>query len=372
MLTPSAISSPSSRSAQFAPALIAWQRVHGRRDLPWQNTQDPYRVWLSEIMLQQTQVATVLRYYDRFLERFPNVLALAQAPLDEVLAAWSGLGYYRRARLAHACAQRVARDHGGEFPRTAAVLATLPGIGRSTAAAIAAFCFAEKAAILDGNVKRVLTRWLGFDGDVTRAAELKQLWDAAESLLPDTDIAPYTQGLMDLGASLCAARQPACARCPVASSCVARADGNPERYPVAERTVKRHRRASVCLWLEHRGRVWLTQRPPQGIWAGLWSLPMWDDFEALRAASLNWPGEGEAWPTIEHVLTHVDWTLWPRRWQLPADFDADAFVHEQASRGDVATAPSWTEGRWVSRDEALSLALPTPWRRLISERLPAD
>src|SRR5690349_16259112 len=180
----------------LAERVIAWQRTHGRHDLPWQRTRDPYRVWLSEIMLQQTQVSTVLAYYERFLARFPDVAALAAAPLDEVLALWSGLGYYSRARNLHRCAQAVMAQHGGRFPASSEVLATLPGIGRSTAAAIAAFCFGERAAILDGNVKRVLTRALGFAGDLSQSGAERELWAKAESLLPATGMEAYTQGLM--------------------------------------------------------------------------------------------------------------------------------------------------------------------------------
>src|SRR5436190_18768646 len=198
----------SPRLSSFADRVIAWQRTHGRHTLPWQNTRDPYRVWLSEIMLQQTQVATVLGYYERFLQRFPDVHALAAASIDDVFALWSGLGYYSRARNLHRCAQKVVAEHGGRFPPTSAALAELPGIGRSTAAAIAAFCFGERVAILDGNVKRVLTRVLAFDGDLAEARAERELWTEATALLPLHDIAAYTQGLMDLGATVCAARAP--------------------------------------------------------------------------------------------------------------------------------------------------------------------
>ena len=203
--------------------MIGWQGRHGRHGLPWQGNPDPYRVWLSEVMLQQTQVATVLAYYPRFLARFPDVRALAAAPLDAVLAAWSGLGYYRRARLLHRCAQVVVAEHGGAFPRHAVQLAALPGIGRSTAAAIAAFCFGERAAILDGNVKRVLARAFGIGDDLGTAAGQRALWARAEALLPARGIGAYTQGLMDLGATVCLARRPRCDACPLAATCAAAA-----------------------------------------------------------------------------------------------------------------------------------------------------
>ncbi|HJW12312.1 MAG TPA: A/G-specific adenine glycosylase, partial [Albitalea sp.] len=250
--------------------MIEWQRTHGRHALPWQNTRDPYRVWLSEIMLQQTQVATVLAYYERFLQRFPDVATLAAAPLDEVFALWSGLGYYSRARNLHRCAQAVVAEHGGRFPPSSAQLANLPGIGRSTAAAIAAFCFGERVAILDGNVKRVLTRVLGFDGDLAVAAQERALWELATGLLPQRGIEAYTQGLMDLGATLCVARAPQCDACPLRADCIAARDGTQQNYPVKSRKLKRGRREHLWLWLRWRDELWLTQRPDTGVWAGLW------------------------------------------------------------------------------------------------------
>ena len=337
------------RAATLAERVVRWQRTHGRHHLPWQGTRDPYRVWLSEVMLQQTQVATVLTYYPRFIDRFPNVQALAAASLDDVLALWSGLGYYSRARNLHRCAQVVVDEHGGSFPSTSAALAQLPGIGRSTAAAIAAFCFGERAAILDGNVKRLLTRALGFGEDLAQAAAQKALWSQAEALLPAVGIESYTQGLMDLGAQVCLPRKPLCESCPLAADCVARAEGAPERYPVKTRTLRRGRRRHALLWLMQGDRVWLVQRPDTGVWAGLWSLPEYDDADALAALTAGWPGEGEWLPPFEHVLTHFDWTLQPLRWQLPP----------------IASEPS-PEGQWFTTREALALGLPAPIRRLLA------
>ena len=274
--------------AGFAGRVVRWQRTHGRNSLPWQNTRDPYRVWLSEIMLQQTQVAAVLGYYDRFLARFPDVQALAAAPLDDVLALWSGLGYYSRARNLHRCAQEVVGKHGGAFPRTAEVLATLPGIGPSTAAAISSFCFGERAAILDGNVKRVLTRVLAFEDDLSLGANERRLWDHARELLPTRELQEnmprYTQGLMDLGATLCLPRNPSCLLCPVQDACGAAKEGWPEIYPVKTRKLKR---SAESLWLLHAqgpdGSVWLQKRPTPGVWAGLYCLPVFPSREALAA-----------------------------------------------------------------------------------------
>jgi A/G-specific adenine glycosylase len=336
-------------ASAFAEQVIAWQRGHGRAGLPWQDTRDPYRVWLAEIMLQQTQVATVVAYYQRFLGRFGDVSALAAAPLDEVLAAWSGLGYYSRARNLHHCAKLVVAEHGGRFPRSSAQLMQLPGIGRSTAAAIAAFCFGERVAILDGNVKRVLTRVLGFDGDLSNAAAERALWTRATALLPERDIERYTQGVMDLGASLCSARAPACQPCPVAALCHARREGTPERYPLKTRRPARTRRENWWLWLEWRGRVWLQRRPDRGVWGGLWTLPLHDDEPALDAIALALGARLESLPAIEHALTHFDWVLHPRRAKL--------------SRKPAVTLLG--AGRWVARADLVAVALPAPLRRLL-------
>ncbi|MCV2366568.1 A/G-specific adenine glycosylase [Roseateles oligotrophus] len=333
---------------QFAPTLVAWQRRHGRHELPWQNTRDPYRVWLSEIMLQQTQVTTVLGYYQRFLERFPAVSDLAAASLDEVLALWAGLGYYSRARNLHACAQAVMTLHGGEFPRSAAGLQTLPGIGRSTAAAVAAFCFGERVAILDGNVKRVLGRLLAFDGDLASSAEEKRLWAFATELLPAEAIESYTQGLMDLGASICSSRSPQCLLCPVADLCAGRIEGEPTRYPVKTRKLKRGRRENWWLWLEREGQVLLQQRPATGVWAGLWSLPLYDDEAALQLDADKLGAKLEVMPRIAHALTHFDWILHTRR--------ADVLI------GSVESGPG---GVWVARERLADYALPAPLKKLI-------
>jgi len=340
----------------FAARLIAWQHTHGRHSLPWQNTRDPYRVWLSEIMLQQTQVATVLGYYERFLQRFPDVAALAAASLDEVFALWSGLGYYSRARNLHRCAQAVVAEHGGRFPTRSDELVTLPGIGRSTAAAIAAFCFGERVAILDGNVKRVLTRVLAFDGDLAETAHERALWHEATRLLPERDIERYTQGLMDLGATLCTQRAPSCLLCPVEPVCAAAKAGTQTRYPVKTRKLKRGTREHVWLWLESRARVWLVQRPATGVWAGLWSLPEYAGRAEFDAASAGWPGQAEELPSFTHVLTHLDWTLHPLRWRLPV----------RAAEARIATiVAAWPSGRWFTLEEALAAGLPAPLRKLL-------
>ena len=343
--------------SSFATRVIDWQRRFGRHGLPWQGTRDPYRVWLSEVMLQQTQVATVLRYYDRFLLRFESIEALAAASLDDVFAHWSGLGYYSRARHLHRCAQVVMAEHGGRFPESAAQLMQLPGIGRSTAAAIAAFCFGERAAILDGNVKRVLARVLAFDGNLAEPAPLRSLWAHAEALLPEDTIDVYTQGLMDLGADVCLARAPRCVACPVSDLCAARARGTPTRFPAKRPALRRGRREHVWLWLAWREHLWLLPRPSRGIWAGLWSLPEFEAVDDFVRVTADWPGAFESLPSFTHALTHLDWTLHPRRWHVPPTLPA--------ARLGKLTA-NWPEGRWFDRDAALALGLPAPLRRLLS------
>jgi A/G-specific adenine glycosylase len=342
--------------ATFSQRVIAWQRREGRNDLPWQLDRNPYRVWLSEVMLQQTQVATVLAYFDRFVSRFPDLASLAAAHVDDVFAVWSGLGYYSRARNLHRCAQQVVSQHGGEFPRSAAQLETLPGIGRSTAAAIAVFCFGERVAILDGNVKRVLSRVEGFDGDLSQAAALRELWRLAEGRLPERDVDGYTQGLMDLGATVCSQRAPRCVVCPVATVCIAKAQGDVQRYPVRGRRIQRSQRANTLLWLQRGESSWLVQRPDTGVWSGLWSLPEFSNPAQAQETADSWPATLEWLPTIRHTLTHFDWELTPLRCVLSADLGAAPLQAIEAA------LPA---GRWWPREQALALGLPTPIRRLL-------
>ncbi len=344
----------------FARRVVAWQATHGRNDLPWQNTQDPYRVWLSEIMLQQTQVVTVRDYFARFLARFPNVAALAHASMDDVLALWSGLGYYSRARNLHRCAQQVMDLHGGAFPDTAEVLETLPGIGRSTAAAVASLCFGERVAILDANVKRVVTRVLGFDADLAQGASVRALWDAAAQLLPvGKDVASamprYTQGMMDLGATVCLPKKPACQVCPVRQDCLAAAAGDPQRYPVRTRTLKRSTQAIWLLWVQCAdGAVWLDKRPTPGVWAGLHCLPLFDSEDALvNQVPAAFKGALHALPVLTHVLTHKD--LYLHTWHLS--------VPDQAI--------AWGAGKWISADAWPEVGLPAPIRKLLLQGVAA-
>jgi A/G-specific adenine glycosylase len=350
-------SEPTASAAQrlaptFAARIAGWQATHGRSHLPWQNTRDPYRVWLSEVMLQQTQVVKVLGYFTRFLEKFPTVLTLAAATEDEVFGLWSGLGYYSRARNMHRCAQEVVERFSGAFPHTAAQLQTLPGIGRSTAAAIAAFCFGERVAILDGNVKRVLTRMLAFGDDLSVAANERALWNDATTLLPPADepaeITRYTQGLMDLGATICLPRKPTCLLCPVSDACAALREGAPERYPVKLRKL---RRSSESLWMlrarDSKGRAWLEKRPARGIWAGLYSLPVFESRAALLEALPSSCNTVQDEVPFVHALTHKDLHLHPVKVEW---------------MGALALSD---HGRWFDAHEWTELGLPAPVRKLL-------
>jgi A/G-specific adenine glycosylase len=342
----------------FASAVVHWQASHGRNDLPWQNTQDPYRVWLSEIMLQQTQVVTVREYFARFLKRCPDVQALAAASLDDVLGLWSGLGYYTRARNLHRCAQQVVDEYSGQFPRSAELLQTLPGIGRSTAAAISSLCFGERVAILDANVKRVVTRVQGFDADLAKAANERTLWEVATSLLPTAAEAKdvramqrYTQGMMDLGATVCLPKKPLCLVCPVQPYCTAAAQGQPEKYPVRTRSLKRSSQSIWLLWARRKdGAVWLSKRPTPGVWAGLYCLPLMDSEDALQAA-LPTPMQATvaALPMVLHVLTHKDLYLHPR----VVDFSASVSVDDS--------------GQWFLPGQWQLAGLPAPIRKLLEQ-----
>ncbi|MFM7570128.1 MAG: A/G-specific adenine glycosylase [Betaproteobacteria bacterium] len=271
--------------AGFAARIVSWQQRHGRHDLPWQTNRDPYRIWLSEVMLQQTQVRTVIPYYLRFLEQFPDVAALAAAPLERVMELWSGLGYYSRARNLHRCAQTIVTTHGGRFPASSSALAELPGVGRSTAAAIAAFAFGERAAILDGNVKRVLCRHFGVEGWPGERQVEQRLWDIAQRELPQTGIGPYTQGLMDLGAQTCTRTRPQCDPCPVAASCMARAQGRQASLPASRPARATPVRETCWAVVIQNQRVLLERRPPAGIWGGLLSLPEISVTEIEHAAA---------------------------------------------------------------------------------------
>lgn len=310
----------------FSRDVIDWQKQHGRHALPWQNTRDAYRVWLSEIMLQQTQVAAVIPYYARFLETFPTVQSLAAAPSELVMAHWSGLGYYSRARNLHKCAQAVVAQYDGVFPSDPALLEQLPGIGRSTAAAISAFSYGTRAAILDGNVKRVFARVFGIDRFPGEKPVENDMWLRAVSLLPETGVESYTQGLMDLGATLCTRNRPACNRCPLAHRCTAFATGRTAELPVRKPKKKVPEKHATMLVIVDGDQVLLEQRPDSGIWGGLLSLPEVSvvedgeiDFDrAIEPviASFGTMKSTEKLPTFSHVFTHFKLHVTPYRIDL--------------------------------------------------------
>ena len=344
----------------FAARIVAWQRAHGRRDLPWQG-RDAYRIWLSEVMLQQTQVATVLPYYARFVEAFPTVDALAAAPLARVLACWSGLGYYRRAHHLHAAARRVVERHQGRFPTDAATLATFPGVGRSTAAAIAAFAGGERGAILDGNVKRVLARHRGVEGWPGAPQVAAALWRSAEALLPAAAdcardaaaIGDYTQGMMDLGATICTRAAPRCGACPVGDDCIARREERVAALPSPRPRKVLPRREVTMLMLERDGALLLEQRPPVGIWSGLWSFPeapLGVDIDAhVRTRFGASVAAHDRMPALTHVFTHFALTMHPVRIRI----------------GRPPPAAAMPGLAWFDVDAALDAAVPAPVRRLL-------
>ena len=339
----------------FSSRIIAWQKTSGRHGLPWQ-VQDPYAIWLSEIMLQQTQVDTVLPYYRRFLARFPDVASLAAAAEDEVLALWSGLGYYARARNLHKAAQKIVNEHGAVFPRQFELILALPGVGRSTAAAISAFAFAERRAILDGNVKRVLCRMFGVEGWPGDKTVENRLWDLAEVLLPEAELATYSQGLMDLGATLCRRSRPECACCPCMDSCVANREGRQASLPVARPRKALPEKSVRMLILLHGGSVLLQKRPVPGIWGGLWSLPEAPVYMEVDSAvrQLGYvPQEVATLEVLMHSFSHFRLRIQPSVMHIPK------LPIMAETPGNV----------WLPLVDILDAALPTPVRFLLRQVL---
>jgi len=339
----------------FAARLVAWHAAHGRHDLPWQRRRDPYAIWVSEIMLQQTQVATVVPYYQRFLGRFPDIATLAAAPLDEVLAQWSGLGYYSRARNLHRAAQIIVRDHAGRFPSDFDAVLDLPGIGRSTAAAICAFAYGARHAILDGNVKRVLARHFaipGYPGDKPVEAAL---WAHAEALLPRKDLAAYTQALMDLGANVCTRRRPRCASCPLVRACRAYREGRVDELPAPRPAQVLPHRTTVMPVLECAGKVLLERRPAAGVWGGLWCFPELAHEGDIVAQCAQRYGvrieRASRLAKVEHGFTHFRLTIEP--WRLRVET-----APSQATEPGIA---------WLARAEAMEAAVPAPVRRILRQ-----
>ena len=348
------------RSPSFAARVIAWQRQHGRHDLPWQNTRDPYRIWVSEIMLQQTQVAAVIGYYARFLGRFPDVGSLAQARQEEVMGYWAGLGYYSRARNLHQAARIVVDQWRGVMPASAEQLLTLPGIGRSTAAAIAVFAHGARAAILDGNVKRVMARHFGIEGYPGEKQVEEALWERVSTLLPKTGTEAYTQGLMDLGATLCTRARPACTACPLQTTCVAHRDDRTAELPVRKPKKAVPHKNCVMLVLMRGREVLLEKRPSPGIWGGLWCLPQF----ASEADARRWSGESDggwkrrqALEPIEHGFTHYKLTIHP--------IVLHAGTGSACRHATDKLAASAPVRLWLDPADAAGAALPAPVKKLI-------
>tara|TARA_R110002072_G_scaffold171701_2_gene325367 strand:+ start:406 stop:1470 length:1065 start_codon:yes stop_codon:yes gene_type:complete len=343
---------------RFAQKLLAWYDENGRHDLPWHHDRNPYRVWVSEIMLQQTQVTTVIPYFEAFMQRFPDVKALASAPVDDVLSHWSGLGYYARARNLQKAAQQVVDQHGGEFPGNLEQLQALPGIGRSTAAAILAQAFQQRAAILDGNVKRVLARYHAIPGWPGKTDVLNQLWERTEEHTPDARIRDYTQAIMDLGAMVCTRSRPACDSCPLKDGCDAYTSSETSLYPGSKpKKAKPEKTTWMVILEDHQGRILLERRPPSGIWGGLWSLPELDPAygpeelpDACEQAFGFHCGEPELTSGFRHTFSHYHLHIQPARLTV----QSPAHINDRDNH------------QWVHRDQALTLGLPAPIRTLLT------
>lgn len=343
--------------SDFAKRIIAWQKQHGRHDLPWQTkpnqAQNPYAIWVSEIMLQQTQVTAVIGYYQRFMARFPTIQSLAAAEQEEVLQYWSGLGYYSRARNLHHAAQTIMEDFAGEFPQDFTAMQSLSGIGRSTAAAIAAFAFHQVQTILDGNVKRVLARHFAIEGWPGTPSIEKSMWALAESLLPQHDMVAYTQGLMDLGATLCTRSKPACITCPLNTSCLAYAQQRVHQLPAPKPKKVSPQKYTTMLILRHGSDVLLEKRPSKGIWGGLWSLPEIDMQTIATEAALASFGlqveTQEPMPVLQHAFTHYKLDI------LPQPLDV-------LNKPTTAPAPNTI---WLPIEDAIGAAIPTPVRKIL-------
>ncbi len=345
----------------FSRALLRWFDQHGRKHLPWQQGITPYRVWLSEIMLQQTQVTTVIPYFERFVARFPDVASLAAAPVDDVLHLWTGLGYYARARNLHRCAQMVVSDHGGEFPADLDALAALPGIGRSTAGAILSIAFQKRAAILDGNVKRVLARYHAIPGWPGETDTLRQLWHYAEQYTPTRRVNHYTQAIMDLGATLCTRSKPVCGICPLVDGCLAHAQGRTRDFPGKKPKKTLPEKSVQMLMLRNpAGDLLLLQRPSHGIWGGLWSFPeLASDEDACHYVEDHYGRVAgvEVWDTWRHTFSHYHLDITPVLLQLRREPDR------------IAEGPAQV---WYNPLQPPALGLAAPVKQLLQKLADAD
>lgn len=341
-------------STDFAQQLLSWFDDHGRHNLPWQDNRNAYRVWVSEIMLQQTQVATVIPYFERFMARFPQLSDLAAAPVDDVLALWTGLGYYSRARNLHKCAQVVTEQYQGDFPLDTQTLAQLPGIGPSTAAAIVSQAYNKPAAILDGNVKRVLTRIYAIEGWPGQKVIEQQLWELAKQLTPQQRNADYTQAIMDLGATICRRNKPLCVACPMQNNCQALAQEKvsalPTRKPKKDLPEKQ---VWTLLLTDHQQNVQLYQRPHKGIWGGLWSLPEFASLEDMENhLALLGTTNSQPLPEVKHAFSHYKLTLHPYRVSLPANH---GYIQESTSL------------KWYASQQIDTIGLPSPIKQILQQ-----
>ena len=339
----------------FSISLLEWWDRYGRKDLPWQHPRSAYRVWVSEIMLQQTQVKTVIPYFNHFLERFPDIQSLANATTDEVLALWSGLGYYARARNLLKAAKTCMQDHGAELPPTPEALATLPGIGKSTANAIYSLAHNQPAVILDGNVKRVLSRYHAIEGWPGKSSIHKQLWKAADKLLPAKRGADYSQAIMDLGATLCTRLKPACKQCPVRITCKAFNTDTVQLYPAPRPRLKiTNKSFHMLILINSSGNVLLERRPPAGIWGGLWSLPADDDGQPVLQRLGVDSTKLHKLPVVHHQLTHMHMTIQP------------LIGHTEPTATGVEYK---LDQHWFGQQEWPTLGLPKPVRQLLEMHL---
>lgn len=344
---------------EFSQQVLSWYHQHGRKHLPWQQDITPYRVWVSEIMLQQTQVSTVIPYYQRFMQHFPDVASLAAADIDEVLHLWTGLGYYARGRNLHKCAQTIMAEYQGEFPQSVELLSQLPGIGRSTAAAIASISMGISAAILDGNVKRVLTRHFAIAGWPGTGAIEKQLWEIAEKLTPSTQTGEYTQAMMDLGATLCTRSKPQCLICPVQASCLGLKTGNPTQFPTSKpKTVKPIKETTLLLIVTPEQQLFMQQQPAKGIWGGLWCPVQTESPELAEQQLLKlFPGSQaqiQPLPSFRHTFSHYHLDIYPLLLKL-------AHIPSQVADTDNL------QHCWYNLEQPPALGLPAPIKKLIEE-----
>ncbi|MDP1557976.1 MAG: A/G-specific adenine glycosylase [Nitrosomonas sp.] len=344
--------------SSVATRLIHWHKHDGRHHLPWQGSRDPYAIWLSEIMLQQTQVATVIPYYQRFMQRFPTCQSLALAPLDDVLALWSGLGYYARARHLHQAARSVMQDYHGNFPQQQELIQQLPGIGRSTAAAIAVFAFGERCAILDGNVKRVFARYAGIGGYPGTVKIQNLLWQKAHEYLPERNarqpIEIYTQALMDLGATVCTRSKPLCTACPLQQDCVGFRENRVAQFPAPKPHKSQPKKETLFLMLLNQKQILLEKRPTTGVWGGLWCPPeimAGEDIARYCAQQYGLDARLVAdMPPLDHTFTHFKLR-----------------IHPQLCHVVSAAASPQQHTRWMTLEQALQAAIPTPVRKLLRQ-----